>query len=149
EVCALAGLKLTALDSGPLAAARAANIEEGVVVQAEVDGGDVVVIKDGGVGLVRSAYWGGDIFDEEALLARVVDLAERSVASHNEANPGSTLHAEAPAVILGAAADMLSGRVEYALGRGTARAQPPLEFHAGLPMGELAANVGMALRSVR
>jgi hypothetical protein len=89
ELFAMAGIRLRGLDSGPLAVAAAANLEEGIVVQAEADGGDVIVLKGGTVGLVRSAFWGGDIVDQESLLSRVADLTDRAVASHNDAYGGS------------------------------------------------------------
>lgn len=148
EVFSMAGMELLALDSGPLAAARASNIEEGLVVQAEIDGGDVVVIKNGSVGLVRSAYWGEDISDEDSLLARMTDLVERSIASHNEANPMGPLNVHAPLVLLGAGADVLGDRLAQAAGRMPASVNAPLDVPEDLPMGELAANVGMALRAV-
>ncbi len=149
DVFAAAGVRLRALDSGPLAVARAANIRDGVVVQAESDGGDVVILKNGTVGLVRSAYWGGDIIDQESLLARVVDLVERSVLSHNDANPAGPLDVEAPVLLAGAGASVLGNRVAEAMSRPAGAFAPPLEIVDPVPVSDVAANLGMVLRGVR
>ncbi|MEE8518444.1 MAG: hypothetical protein V3S98_04905 [Dehalococcoidia bacterium] len=149
EVFTIAGLRLSAIDSGPMATARAANAEEGIVVQAESDGGDVVVVKNGAIGLIRSAYWGGDIIDQESLLARVTDLVERSVAAHNDANPSGPLSAQAPVLVAGAGAELLGDRVAEAMGRKPGRFQPPLVMQEGVSAAEVAANLGMVLGSGR
>ena len=148
EVFTMAGIRLSAVDSGPMAAARAANVEEGIVVQAESDGGDVVIIKSGAIGLIRSAYWGGDIIDQESLLARIIDLVERSIAAHNDANPSGPLSAQAPVLVAGAGVEVLGDRVAEALGRAPGTFQPPLSIHEGVSVAEVAANLGMVLRGV-
>lgn len=146
EVFSMAELRLKAIDSGPLAATRAANIGEGVVVVAESDGGDVVVVKSGNVGMVRSVYWGGDIVDQESLLARVTDMVERTVAEHNNANPMGPLNVQAPLVLTGAGADLLGDSLATSLGRPTAPLEPPLALTAEMPIGEIGVNIGLALR---
>ncbi len=119
------------------------------MVQAESDGGDVVVIKNGNVGLMRSAYWGGDIIDQESLLARVVDLVERSIAAHNEGNLAGPLSSSTPVLLAGAASEMLGSRVAEAMGRPVGEFAPPLVMDESLPVGEVAANLGLVLREVR
>lgn len=146
ELFAMTGIRLRGLDSGPLAVAAAANLEEGIVVQAEADGGDVVVIKGGTVGLVRSAFWGGDIIDQESLLSRVADLTERAIASHNDANAMGPVSVAAPLYLFGAGAEMLGDQVGETIGRPMGVFDSPLAIPADLPVGELAANLGMALR---
>ena len=141
-----ADLRLSALDSDPIAAARAANIEEGVVVQAEPDGGDVVVIKNGTVGLVRSAFWGGDIVDQESLSARVIDLVDRAIEAHNEGSSAGPLSPLAPLLLCGAGADLLGTQVAQAMGRESGAFEPPLELPDDFEMNELASNLGMVLR---
>ena len=141
-------MRLRALDSGPLATARAANQPDAVVVLAESDGGDVVIIKGGTVGLVRSAYWGGDIVDQDSLLARVTDLVERSIATHNEANPAGPLGIEAPLLLAGAGAQMLGDQVARALQRTPGTFEPPLQWDGELPLEEVATNLGIVLRGV-
>lgn len=146
ELFSMTGLRLLGLDSGPLAVAAAANLSEGVVVQAEADGGDVVVIKGGTVGLVRSAFWGGDIVDQESLLSRVADLTERAIASHNDSNAMGPISAEAPVYLFGAGAELLGDEVSEAVGRAMGIFDPPLAVPNEMPVGELAVNLGMALR---
>jgi hypothetical protein len=146
ELFAMTGLRLVGLDSGPLAVAAAANLEEGVVVQAEADGGDVVVIKGGTVGLVRSAFWGGDIIDQDSLLSRVADLTERAIASHNDANAMGPVSVTAPLYLFGAGAEMLGEQVGESVGRPMGTLEAPLTVPEEMPIGELAANLGMALR---
>lgn len=148
EVVALAGLRLVAVESGPLSLARAANAADGVVVQAESDGCDVVVLKGGMLGLVNSAFWGADIVDQETLSARVIDMVERSIAAHNEANPAGPIAADVPLYVVGAAGEALSPLVAEALGRPRAKLAPPLGLPADAPVGELVANLGMALRGL-
>lgn len=146
ELFKMAELRLTALDSDPISAARAANLEEGVVVQAEADGGDVVVIKNGTISLVRSAFWGGDIVDQESLSARVIDLVDRAIGAHNEGNPTGPLNPLAPLLLCGAGADLLGSQVAQAMGRETGAFAPPLELPDEFEMNELASNLGMILR---
>ena len=149
DLFSMSELRLTALDSDPIATARAANIEEGVVVQAESDGGDVVVIKNGTVGLVRSAFWGGDIVDQESLSARVVDLVDRAIVAHNEGNPSGPLNPQAPLLLCGAGAGLLGTQVAEAMGREPGAFEPPLDLPDDFEMNELASNLGMVLRWVR
>ena len=146
EVCDLAGLKLRGIESGPLALARAINVPEGVAIQAESDGCDVVILKSGTIGMVQSAFWGGDIVDPETLQARVIDLVERSIAAHNEANPSGPLGAGAPIFLAGAAAEVLGDGVAEALGRSSEELEPPLNLPEDLPADELMVNLGMVLR---
>ena len=148
EVASEAGLRLDAVDCGPLALARAANVSEGVVVQAESDGCEVVVLKSGALGLVRSAFWGADVVDAETLASRVVDLVERSIASHNDSNAMGPLSSSAPVYLSGAAAEMVEPQVSDSLGRALAEMTPPLTYPQGMPLGELVVNLGMALREV-
>ena len=149
EVAAHAGLRLQAIECEPLAAVRAANTVDGVLIQAESDGGDVVVVKSGAIGFVRSAFWGGGIVDHETLMARIIDLAERSIDAHNEANAGGPLNGAAPVYMAGAAAEAIRPQVAEALGRPFAEITPPLEYDSSLPAGELASNLGIVLRGVR
>lgn len=149
EVVSHAGLKLRALECEPLAALRAVNATDGIVVQAESDGGDVMVVKSGAIGFVRSAFWGGGIVDHETLMARIIDLAERSIDAHNEANPVGPLNGTAPVYLAGAAAEAIRPQVAEALGRPFAEIAPPLEYNGSLPTGELASNLGMVLRGGR
>jgi hypothetical protein len=141
-----AGLRLRALDSAPLAAARAANLREGIVVCAESDGGDVVVLKEGTVGAVRSAFWGTDLVDADSLLARVSDLAERTVTAHNDASPAGPLSLDAPVLVCGAGGAMLGPRVAEYMGRPAGAFTPPLRIdEPEVPMAEIAVNLGMVL----
>ena len=146
DLFTMAGLDLAAVDSGPLAAARAANLEEGIVVQAEADGGDVVVIKSGAVGIVRSAFWGDAIIDQDTLAARLTDLVERAVAAHNESNPMGPLGADAPVLVSGAGADLLEGRLAGSMGRPEGSFDTPVTLPPDFPLAELAANIGMVMR---
>jgi hypothetical protein len=149
EVIAMAGLQLLAVESSPLALARAANAGEGVVVQAESDGCEVVVLRNGTLGMLNSVYWGGDIVDQHTLAARVIDMAERSVAQHNQSNAAGPIAPDAPVFISGAASDMLGHLVADALRRPERKLHPPLKTPENTPIGELAVNIGMALREVR
>lgn len=148
EVVRLAGLELEAVDSGPLALARAANTSDGVVIQAESDGCEVVVLKEGGLGLVRSAFWGSEVVDLDTLKARVLDLVERSIVSHNEDSLNGPLGGNSPIFLAGAAAEDLAPELEEGLGRPLATWNPPLEMPAHLPRTDLAANMGLALRGL-
>ncbi|MBF8267186.1 MAG: hypothetical protein HW388_694, partial [Dehalococcoidia bacterium] len=107
EVARLAKLRLVAVDSGPLALARATNSPDGIAVQAESDGCEIVVLKEGRLGLVRSAFWGAEVIDPDTLAARVVDLVERSVATHNDGSSTGPLSGDSPIYLAGAAAEAL------------------------------------------
>lgn len=144
-----AGLRLRALDAAPIAAARAANAREAVVVCAESDGGDVVVLKDGSISATRSAYWGSDLVDADSLLARISDLAERTLSAHNDSSPAGPLSLDAPVLVCGAGGSMLGGRVAEYMGRPAGEFAPPLRFaEPEVPTAELAVNLGMVLSSV-
>jgi hypothetical protein len=116
------------------------------VTLAEVEGGDVVVINTGRVGLVRSAYWGDDFVDEGLLFARVGDLADRSTASNNEANPHGSLPISASLVLFGGGAGMLGQRVAEGFGRPTADVISPSVISDDFPIGELATGPCIGLR---
>jgi len=146
DLFAMAGFDLTAIDSGPLATARAANIEEGIVVQAEADGGDVVIIKSGAIGLVRSAFWGDAIVDHGTLTARLADLVERAVTAHNESNPMGPLNPNAPVLVSGAGADLLEGRLADTVERPAGDFSAPIDLPPDFPLMELTANLGMVMR---
>jgi hypothetical protein len=141
----MSGMKVSTVAPKPLALAAAVAEESAIVVDIQLSTVSVVIVKDGLPEVVRdmrssegldALQWG------RALSAHI----EKSVEFHDVLNPQAPMGAETPAYVSGRDADAERVRAALEERRYRVVSMPDLlGAPHGFPMGEMAANVGMAV----
>jgi Tfp pilus assembly PilM family ATPase len=146
EACRAAGIKMTAMELEPFALARAVGCENGVIVHAEVDSIEMVIIDHSFPASFRSvqAQSGGT---EEAAQLLFTELP-RTIEYYNRAHPESPLEDDSPIFLSGQLAldpEVVMGVVEVT-GREVANIEPPVNCPAEFPLAQYMTHVGLMMR---
>ncbi len=139
----MAGIPPSVVDLKPLALARAVNEISALILNAESNSIDVVMVRDGVPELVHSRYLPGATIDD--VMALLVEEADTVVRKVREDGP---IPAGTPVILTGEVStrDGLSFLVESRTGLPAAPLVPALETPAEFPVPRFAVNLGLAMK---
>ena len=145
ETLRQAGLQPEAMDVRPLAVSRVTDERDGIVINAESTGFDIVVKMAGIPEILRSLPFPADTETPEEKIAEVKEELERTIAFYNSSHKGAEITNRMATFVSGELGELLAGNLEY-------RVKPLprlLSYPDGLSISEYAANSGLALRQTR
>ncbi|MCL5025312.1 MAG: hypothetical protein M1531_02290 [Chloroflexi bacterium] len=140
-----AGIPPSVVDLKPLALARAADRANALVLNAECNSIDVVLVRDGVPAAIRSHYLG------EAATEHVLDrLLQEAGNALDEARATAPLSPDTEIYLTGdlASQEGLAYLVESSLGKPPVPLGPPLQIPKEFPLAPFAVNVGLAMREM-
>lgn len=94
-------ISVAALELRPFPLARAVNQPDAVIAWAAPDGCDVVIIKDSIPVEHQSLFWGAEMVEDTVLIARLTEIAGRTINTFNETSPEGPLSEDVPLVVCG------------------------------------------------
>ncbi len=145
EALRQAGLQPEAMEIRPLALARVADERDAIIINAELQSFDIVVMIDGIPELLRSLPFTADATSPDEKVAEVKEELDRTIAFYNSSHKGAEITTNAAAFVSGQLGEMLGHTLEHRV-----KPLPQLLSYAdGLNTGEYAANIGLALRQAR
>ncbi len=144
EALQLAGIPPSVMELKPLALARAANQPNAIVLNAECNSVDVVVVRDGVPRAIRSLYCEAEA---EELLA---SLMAEATAAVDQVKQEMSLPADSKLFLTGdlASREGMAYLVESWMGQPPSPLAPPLGMPKEFPVARFAVNVGLALREM-
>lgn len=145
-----ARLKASAMDTRPLALARAANRSYAIVACVENTTIDIVVVAGDIPAVSRSLLLGEEPVSAEEALPRLLDELGRSLSFYSTTYRENPLPPDIPVLLCGALsqAPAIAPAVEDATGRPVAQPQPPLKFPPHFPLAEFVVNLGLVLKEL-
>ena len=147
EACHTAGIKIRAMELKPFALARAMSCENGILVDAEVDVIEIVIIDNAFPASFRSiSVQNGD--DPEAACQQLLSELPRTIEYYNRTHSDYPLSDTAPVYLSGELAldpELVMGVVEVT-GREVANIEPPIDYPADFPVAQYMTHVGLMLR---
>ncbi len=150
ETLRLAGLRSAKIDLKPLALARAVNDSDAIIVNAENNSIDIVVVVDSIPVVTRSIFLGEESLSLESASSRVVEELGRTIAFYNDTNRDNPLAQQVPIYLCGAfAADpelpsMVLSEIGHPMGQPKLVLDVPLDF----PIGQMMVNLGLVLKGM-
>jgi len=139
-----------AIDLKPLALVRVVAWGEAVIVNLERDELGISIVVNHLPALVRVFSLEGDGPDDRGKIDRLMLELEQTVSFHNDSLQGLSIGPGAPICVTGRVFDSQEA-LDYLAGvtdRSVERPSSPLRCPAGLPFGEYATNLGLALKKV-
>lgn len=148
ETLAEAGIRHAVMDLKPLALARAAQRRNALVVSLEPDYFEVVLVVDGAPVVIHSVTPRGEGATIEDNVRRLAEELSRTVRFHNDLHPDSAFDPSTPLLLAGELSDDATTMklIQKETGYPVEPLVPSMQFPAGLPVAEYAANVGLALK---
>ena len=147
EACHAAGIKMRAMELKPFALARAMSCENGILVDAEIDIIEIVIIENSFPASFRSILvQNGD--GPEAACQQLLSELPRTIEYYNRTHSEDPLSDTAPVYLSGELAldpELVMGVVEVT-GREVANVEPPIEYPADFPIAQYMTHVGLMLR---
>ncbi len=140
-----AGIPPSVFELKPLALARAVNQADAIVLNAECNSIDVVVVRDGVPQAIRSVYT-QEMTSEELLASLMAEASSAVEQARKEASlpPDTRLYLTGDLV----GREGLAYLVESWLGQPPSTLTPPLQMPREFPVSRFAVNVGLALRQM-
>ena len=150
ETLSLAGITNYYLDLKTMALARVANKRQGVIVNLDIGGAEIVVIADGIPLMMRVLGHRKQSLETEQPLSDLVAEVTRTIDYYDSNYPDQPFDGGAPVYLTGESAKNLRLKPAFgqALGRPIASLDPIPGLPLGLEMEEYAANIGMTLGPV-
>jgi Tfp pilus assembly protein PilN len=150
QTLAEAGVKPYLIELKPLALARAANRENALIVAAEPDCFDIVLVANGIPAVMHTMTPRGEGADIEDNVQRLTDGLSKTVKFYNTNHPETPLSPNTPLLLTGellaeaTTSKLIQAEIDYPL----EPLVPPLEFPPDLPLAIYATNMGLALKKV-
>jgi len=144
---ASAGIRPRNVSLKPLALARAANREEALIINLELDAFDLVAVVGGMPAAMRTVMLRGKEMAPEDVIGQVTDELSRTIAFHNSSHPEHPLGPATPVFLTGLLATdtTTSYLVKAAIENPIESLAPALECPPDLPLAQYAVNIGLAL----
>jgi len=138
-----------AVDTKPLALARAANRDEAIIADVEPGSADIVVVTRGVPVIMRTVVERSGEPDGEERIQRFRDELARTVKFYNDTHRQEPLEPSTPIFLTGslaqsAATEPLEALTQYPI----EPLSPPLDCPPDLPVHTYAVNIGLALKEV-
>ncbi len=149
ETFRLAGLHPDRIETVTFALSRAVNQPQAIIVAAEPNGLDSIILKDGIPLATRSTFLGEGPHDPESLTTLVTGALDTIVSFYNESYPDKPMPPDIPVYVLGSALSLnpnVVSAVEMALGRPVSQFEPPILYPEHFLKAEFAVNIGLMLR---
>jgi len=147
EACRTAGLTMRAVELRPFALVRAVNCENGIIVHAEVDAIEMIVVANSFPATFRSiAVQNGQ--DTETAFQQVLVELPRTIDHYNRTHSEDPLSDDAAVYLSGGLAldpALVMGVVEVT-GREVANVEPPVECPPDFPLAQYMVHVGLMLK---
>ena len=141
--------QLTAVDTKPLALARAANRDEAIIADIELGSADIVVVTSGVPVIMRTVVERDGEPDGEERVQRFREEVTRTVKFYNDTHRQEPLEPSTPIFVTGSLAEQAVTEPFDSLGQYPVEAlSPPLACPTELPLQSYAVNVGLALKEV-
>jgi len=144
----VAEVPVQGMDLKPLALVRAVNQREAIIANLEQDELGISVVADYLPALMRTFSLESEDLDVRGKIDRMVIELQQTVSFHNDTRSGLPMEPDAPVYVTGRALDDRDafGYLASALDRPVERASLPIRCPEELPLGEYAANIGLALK---
>lgn len=139
----------SAIDTKPLALARAANCDEAIIADIEPDSADIVVVTRGVPVIMRTVVERAGEPSGDERVERFCEEVARTVKFYNDTHRQEPLEPSTPIFLTGSLA--LSVTVESLEALSQYRVEPlspPLDYPPDLPVHTYAVNIGLALKEV-
>ncbi|MEE8471056.1 MAG: hypothetical protein V3S51_06985 [Dehalococcoidia bacterium] len=147
EACNAAGLTMKAVELKPFALARAVGCQNGIIVHADVDGIEIVIIDNSFPVSFRSvSVNNGD--GPEAAFQQLLSELPRTIDHYNRTHPDTPLGDDTAIYLSGGLAlnpELVMGVVEVT-GREVANIEPPVECPPDFPLAQYMTHVGLMLK---
>lgn len=142
-----AGMSIRAIELSPFALARAANCRDGIVVHAEADAIEVVVVSEGFPVNFRSIAVQGGADDPYAAVQQLLSELPRTIDYYNRSHADTPLADETPVYLCGGLAldpEVAMG-VADVTGREVANIEPAVDCPPDFPLVQYMTHVGLIL----
>ncbi|MBI4201858.1 MAG: hypothetical protein HY532_01915 [Chloroflexi bacterium] len=141
------GVRAGAAYARPLALARAAGVEDGIVVEVGSRVVEVVLVKDGFPRLSRQVHRGASGSSQDALWVSETALAIEHMGELSEASPTGEQAAPLAISVIESAApdDAAYGALAAATGRSVQQVQPIVGYPSHFPFHYYMGNIGLAM----
>ena len=149
KAMAVAKRQLSAIDTKPLALARAANREEAIIADVEPASADIVVVARGVPVIMRTVVERDGEPDGDERVQRFRDEVARTVKFYNDTHRQEPLEPSTPIFVTGSLAGLamtepFDSLTQYPI----EPLSPPLDCPTELPIQSYAVNIGLALKEV-
>ena len=148
DTCRAGGVSIRGIELKPFALFRAVTCKSGVIVHAELDNIEVVVVEKGFPGLFRSIPVKDSIGSVEIASQNMLRELPFTIDYYNRSTQDAQLDPEAPVYFSGELAldPNVSGEIEQATGREVLSPDAPVECPPNFPLAQFLPCVGLMLR---
>ena len=148
DTCRAGGVSIRGIELKPFALFRAVNCKSGVIVHAELDNIEVVVVEKGFPGLFRSIPVKDSMGSVEIASQNMLRELPFTIDYYNRSSQDAQLDPEAPVYFSGELAldPNVSGEIEQATGREVLSPDAPVECPPNFPLAQFLPCVGLMLR---
>ena len=148
DTCRAGGVSIRGIELKPFALYRAVNCKSGVIVHAELDNIEVVVVEKGFPGLFRSIPVKDSMGSVEIASQNMLRELPFTIDYYNRSSQDAQLDPEAPVYFSGELAldPNVSGEIEQATGREVLSPDAPVECPPNFPLAQFLPCVGLMLR---
>ncbi len=146
EACQTAGLGVKSIELTPFALARAVGCENGIIVHAEVDNIEIVIVQGSFPASFRTVVVQSGA-GPEAAAQQLLNELPRTIDYYNRSHQEAPLADDTPVYLSGALAldpELVMGVVDVT-GREVANAEPTVEYPPEFPLAQYMAHVGLML----
>ncbi len=151
ETLRLAGLHPDRIETVTFALSRAVNQPQAIIVAAEPNGLDSIILKDGIPLATRSTFLGEGPQDSGSLTTLVTGALDTIVSFYNESYPDKPMPPDIPVYLFGSCLSLnpnIVSAVEMDLGRPVSQFEPPILYPEHFLKAEFAVNIGLMLRGL-
>ena len=145
----LAGLHITDIEPCSFSLARAVNQPNAIIVSVEMSSLDIVVIVDAIPVATQSRFLVNEPLNDDMFRLNITDAIANTIVSYDDAHPGRPLPADIPLCLVGSALPLYPDIVSVVKANSRnpiLEFSPPILHSEDFPVGEMAVNIGLALR---